>query len=137
MSRCFMKYSVLGRVGKDPKVDEWNGIAKTTINLAVPSERKDRDGNKIEHTSWFYLTAWNKAGEVLGQYVKKGDLLYCSGDITSKEIGGEDGESLRTVYNMTVSDFSLLGKLAGPGNNSGSQKSNVKGRGIDEDDVPF
>jgi single-strand DNA-binding protein len=131
-----MRFEVLGRVGKDPKVDDWNGIAKTSINIAVTNERKDKEGNRIDQTSWFYLTVWNKTGEILGKYVKKGDLLLCSGNVTTKEIEGEDGENRRTIYNFNVNDFSLLGKPSSNGNNGGSQKSKEKGQYTDED-VPF
>lgn len=67
-------FAVAGNVGKDPEVKQLQN-GKTLVNFSVASKTgKDK-------TSWFNCTAFGKTAELVGQYVKKGSLIYVSGHV--------------------------------------------------------
>ena len=41
----------------------------------------DREGNKVEKTTWFKIEAWGKLGEIINQYTHKGDLVMIVGEV--------------------------------------------------------
>jgi single-strand DNA-binding protein len=76
------KVILVGRLGKDPEIRSTPGgqsVAKFTI--ATDEKFTDRNGEKQERTEWHNIAAWGKLGEICGQYLKKGKLVYIEGSI--------------------------------------------------------
>jgi single-strand DNA-binding protein len=131
MASSFAKFQILGNVGNDPSVTDWQGNSKASLNLAVNRSWKDKDGNKQEKTSWIYCTAWRKAADLIAKYVKKGDKILVSGDLASAIISGDD-DSQKTVYNFTIVEISLLG-----GRGGGKKSTSADDSGYNDGDIPF
>ena len=92
MARSINKVILVGNLGNDPETRyTQGGMAVTKASLATSSERKDKDGNKIEKTEWHRVTFFGKLGEIAGEYLKKGSQVYVEGSIRYDKYTGTDG----------------------------------------------
>ena len=119
------KQILLGRVGKDPEI-VGTGSKITKFSIAT-SERWVKDGEKKERTDWHNVVAFGKSGEILAQYVKKGDLLYLEGKTRHNKYQDKDGND-RYSTDVEVSAFEFIGT---------KQKEEVKPLRETADDLPF
>jgi single-strand DNA-binding protein len=74
------KVILVGNCGRDPEVRYMaDGKAVANISIATSSRRKEKDGNVTEDTQWHRVTFYDKLAEIVGEYVKKGKLIYVEG----------------------------------------------------------
>ena len=79
------KVILIGRLGRDPEVRYMhNGDAVANFSIATDEQWKDRDGNRQTRTEWHSITLYRKLGEIAGQYLHKGSLVYIEGKIQSR-----------------------------------------------------
>lgn len=104
------KVILIGRVGKDPEIRYTaDGKSVASFSLATSEKRKDKDNEKTE---WHNIIAWARLAEIVGEYVKKGSLLYCEGRIESHEYTGKDGNK-KKQYNIIINAMQMLGSKGG------------------------
>lgn len=102
------KVILVGRLGADPELRHTaDGIPVATFNVATTEIRRDKNGNKFERTEWHRVIAWRKLGEICGEYLKKGRLVYIEGKIQSREYEGKDGIK-RRAYEIVATDLRML-----------------------------
>jgi single-strand DNA-binding protein len=102
------KVFILGRLGKDPEIRYTaDGKAVATFSVATSTVSKDASGNKQEHTEWHRLSAFNKAAEVIGKYVKKGDMIHIEGSLRTKK--WDDNGTIKYATDIVVGRLNLLG----------------------------
>lgn len=123
------KIILLGYIGRDPEVAySPSGMAVCKFSIATTKRKKGGDNE----TSWHRCTAFDKRGEVIGQYVSKGQQLYIEGELQYGQYE-KDGIT-RYTTDIIVNNFSFVG---------GSEKNNNKssqtpvGHGLPDDDIPF
>ena len=76
------KVILLGRLGKDPEVNYMpNGDAVANFSIATSEKWKDKSGESHESTEWHNIVAFRRIAEVIGEYVKKGDMIYIEGKL--------------------------------------------------------
>ena len=95
------KVILVGRLGKDPEMrstPQGNTVAKFT--MATDEKFTDRAGEKQERTEWHNIVAWGKLGEICGQYLKKGKLIYIEGSIRTDS--WDDKESGQKKYRTEI-----------------------------------
>ena len=103
------KVILIGRLGRDPELRYTaDGTPVATFTLATTETRKNKDGTKNERTEWHRVVAWRKLGEVSGEYLKKGRLVYIEGSIQSREFEGRDGVKRKT-FEIVASAMKMLG----------------------------
>lgn len=153
MARGVNKVILVGNVGNDPETKyTQGGMAVTKLSLATTSVRKDRAGETVERTEWHRVTFFGKAGEVIGEHVKKGQQLYVEGSIRYDKYTGSDGVEKYTT-DIIGDQFQFLGGKPGEGaprrddDHRGSRSSAPRARreeapkqgGADfgDDDIPF
>lgn len=86
-----------GRLTKDPELRyTTNNTAVTTFSLAVDR----RDENKT--TDFFNCIAWQKTGELISKYVKKGDKITIRGRLQNRS--WEDKEGSKHSVTETIVD---------------------------------
>lgn len=98
---------ISGYVGSDPETREVNGREEpqqvTSFSVAVNDTRR-----KDSPPTWYRVTAWNGLGNVVGQYVRKGDYVVVTADRQRVSTWVDrDGET-RVTLDLTASavDFS-------------------------------
>jgi single-strand DNA-binding protein len=77
---------IIGRVGRDPEVRYLpSGEAVANFSLATSEKWKDKaTGEPREETEWHRISTFGRLAEIVGEYVKKGALVYVSGKIKTR-----------------------------------------------------
>lgn len=140
------KVILVGRLGKDPEIRSTPGgqsVAKFT--LATDERFTDREGNKQERTEWHNIVAWGKLGEICGQYLKKGKLVYIEGRIRTDSWDDKETNQKRYRTEIVANEMKMLDRRGDEGGGSYNGGSYAKKSGSspqpdvvqDEDEVPF
>lgn len=120
---------IVGRLGKDPETATTpSGKNVTKFSVATSESWKDKDGQKQEKTVWHNMVAWGKVGDVIAQYLKKGQEAYFQGKIDNRSYDDKDGVK-KYISEITVQTFSFVGSKG----DDGSKKSAPGG----DDSLPF
>jgi len=100
---------LIGRVGKDPEVRfAQSGTAFANFSLATSEKWTDKQtGEKKELTEWSRCSAFGKLAEIIGEYVKKGSLIYVGGRLRTEEWEDKDGIK-RSTTKIIVDQMRLL-----------------------------
>ena len=76
------KVMLIGHLGRDPEMKKLpSGVAATNISLATNTVYKDKNGEKQKSTEWHRVTLYRRTAEVVGEYCKKGDMIYVEGTL--------------------------------------------------------
>ena len=104
------KVILIGRVGADPEVRYMpSGNAVTNIRLATNDGYKDKNtGQFVESTEWHRVVLFNKLGEIAGQYLQKGRLVYIEGRIRTSKWQDQAGQD-RYTTEIIANEMQLLG----------------------------
>ncbi|HEX8171442.1 MAG TPA: single-stranded DNA-binding protein [Thermoanaerobaculia bacterium] len=152
------KVILVGRLGKDPEIRSTPGgtsVAKFTV--ATDERFTDRTGEKQERTEWHNIVAWGKLGEICGQYLRKGKLVYIEGSIRTDSWDDKESGQKKYRTEIVARDMKMLdrrgdegqggggGSYGGGGGGGGYNRGNAKGGGSapptdmmdDDEDVPF
>jgi|SRR5690625_537151 len=128
-----------------------NGDAVVNFSVAVRSGFGDR-----QTTNWARCSMFGRRGEAVAPYLRKGQLVAISGELTAREWQTQEGQT-RTSLDVRVSELTLLGRNEGPayggsgsgggGSQQGKPSTSDQGfggqtnqpGGFDEldDDIPF
>ncbi len=137
------KAIIVGRLGRDPEVRYTaDGRAVTNFSVATSDEWKDKEtGEKRERTEWHRIVAFNKLGEICGQYLSKGRQVYVEGQIRTREWEDREGNK-RYTTEIIASDIQFLGSKEGGGgfgngNNDPSAGPGTSNDVPSDDDIPF
>lgn len=136
------KAILVGRLGRDPEVRAFaSGSSVTEFSVATDEKFTDRSGERQERTEWHNIKAWGKLGEICGQYLRKGSLVYIEGAIQTES--WEDKETGKKVY-KTVINARTMKMLDSKGGSGGGDRSYSQSQGMssvadspEDDDVPF
>lgn len=86
------KVIIVGRIGKAPEIRHTQtGQTVASFSVATDESYKGKDGQKIEATEWYNVTAWGKQADFIGQYMDKGRLVYVEGKLKTEKYTGKDG----------------------------------------------
>jgi single-strand DNA-binding protein len=129
------KVLLIGRLGADPELRYTaDGVPVATFNVATSETYKDKGGTKQEKTEWHRVVAWRKLGEIAGEYLKKGKLVYVEGKIQSREYEGKDGVKRKT-FEIIASEMKMLGS-AGEARQTGEERKPYANHNSDNEFVP-
>ena len=70
-----------------------NGTAVTNFSLAVNNRRRDENGERVEDTEWFRITAWDRQAESVNQYLSKGRRVFVDGRLSTRQYTSNSGEA--------------------------------------------
>ena len=136
------KVILIGRVGKDPEIRySTTGDAIANFSLATSENYKDKQtGERVEKTEWHNLSAFRRLAEIVGEYVKKGSLIYVEGKIQTRKYQ-KDGED-RYATGIVISEMKMLGsrndgQQSGPANRAPAPREQATGFDDMDDDIPF
>lgn len=118
--------NIIGRVGKDPEVRYLpSGEAVANFSLATSEKWKDKQtGEPREETEWHRISTFGRLAEIVGEYVKKGALVYVSGKIKTRSYE-QNGET-KYATEIRANEMKMLS-----GRNEGQQQG-----GTGESDRP-
>jgi single-strand DNA-binding protein len=119
MSKSLNRVTLLGHAGKDPQVHILPSGTLVNLSLATSERFKDSRGEWQERTEWHNLVGYQRTGEILRDYVKKGSRLYIEGSLRTRS--WEDRESGQRRYRaeVVVTDVNLLSQAPAANDLSG------------------
>ncbi|MEA3349730.1 MAG: single-stranded DNA-binding protein [Chloroflexota bacterium] len=136
----YQKITIIGNLGGDPEM-RYTPSGQAVTNFSVASNRRysTSDGQKVDETTWFRISAWRRLAEVCNQYLKKGRLVLIEGRLNpDKQTGGpriwtgNDGQP-RASFEITARTVKFLSSQAG----GDDYQSNQPPQQEAEDDIPF
>lgn len=123
------KVIIVGRLTRDPEKKAIpSGQTVTNFSIATSRKWKGNDGQEQEKTEFHNIVAWGKVGEIIAQYVVKGQEIYVEGRLETRN--WDDQESGKKMYRTEVilENFQFGSKPRGAGASQGdyqNQQNNV------------
>lgn len=101
---------IIGFLGKDPEIRHMqNGNAVASFSIATTEKWKDKNtGEAKEQTEWHRISAFDKLAEIIGEYLKKGSLVYVCGKIKTSKYTDKDGIE-KYATEIHASNMKMLG----------------------------
>ena len=135
------KITLIGRAGSDPELRYTaDGTPVAQFNLATTKSWKTKGGEKQEKTTWHKIIAWRKLAEIIGQYIKKGSLVYVEGELDVREYEDKQGVKRKT-HEIVINDMKMLGGKSEGGSSSASRPATQQAQDDDfvpeDDDIPM
>lgn len=100
---------IIGRLGRNPEMRyTQSGMAVANFSVATTEIWNDRDsGEKKERTEWHRVVAFGKLGEICGQYLNKGKLVYIEGRLQTRDWEDRDGNK-RYTTEIVANEMKML-----------------------------
>ena len=130
-------FTFIGRVGKDAEVRHTPG-GKEVTNWSVAVDAGFGDNKK---TTWVACTLWGDRGPKIAEYIRKGDRIGVSGELSTREYQGQNGKGFSVELN--VREVELLGSRERSGSEPAPKapapaNAAPAGKADDfNDDIPF
>ena len=123
------KVILLGRVGKDPVIQQFDGGYKASFSVATTQRGfTTRDGKEIrEKTEWHNIVCWKGLSTIVERFVKKGDLIYLEGKITTRSWDSDNGK--KYITEIVADNIELLGNK--------TESKVAEDMGQESDGLPF
>lgn len=144
------KVILVGRLGKDPEVRSTpNGTSVAKFTLATDERYTDKSGEKQERTEWHDVEAWDRLGEICGQYLRKGKLVYIEGSIRTDEWTDKESGQKRSKKKIVARDMKMLDRKGDEGSGGAGYSNQSRGTAssgrsssapdmiADDEEVPF
>jgi single-strand DNA-binding protein len=136
----YQKVVIVGHLGNDPEM-RYTASGAPVVHFPVATNRKwtDSEGNVQEETTWFRVTVWGRQAETCNQFLEKGRLVLCEGEIRTSQFTDQQGVN-RSSWELRALAVKFLG---GPGERgpvpafSGQAAQGGEAPGLAEDDIPF
>ena len=102
------KMILIGNLGSDPEMRYApSGDAVTNFRVATTRRYKNRDGQTVEDTQWFGVSAWGRLAEITNQYLTKGSKVYVEGPLSTRTWTGQDGQ-MRFTNDIRATEVQFL-----------------------------
>lgn len=100
---------LIGRLGKDPEVKEFNKSKKASFTIATTDVYKNQKGAKVEDTQWHNIVIWGQLAGIAEKYLKKGMEVCVEGKLVHRNYETDKGEK-RYITEINVNDLVMFGK---------------------------
>lgn len=135
-------FSFTGTVGRDAEVKSMPS-GQTVLNVTVAN---NIGFGERQQTLWVRVALWGKRAEgQLAQYLKKGQQVFVSGELSMREYQGTDG-SMKSSLELNANIIDLVGKrndqgamAAAPTYAAGASQAGYPQDNLAafDDDIPF
>jgi len=133
MSNDLNKCIFIGRLGADPDVRYLpSGKPVANFRIAVGSQWKDKQtGDKKEQTEWVSIVAFDKLGEICGEYLRKGSQVFIEGAMRTRKWVDKEGKD-RYSTEIIAQQMQMLGSKP-----QGERTARQESPAAPADDEPF
>ena len=86
------KVLLIGNLTRDPEMRSLpSGQAVVNFGIATNRVWRDKEGQKQQQADFHNVVAFGKLAETVNQYMKKGNMLYVEGRLTTRTWDAQDG----------------------------------------------
>ncbi len=116
MAKSINQVILMGRLTRDPEV-RTTSTGKTIASFSLAVDR----GGQEDATDFFDITAWEKLGELVSQYLSKGRRCLVQGRLRQDSWDDKETGKKRTKIEVVATDVTFLD---GPNSDNSSGSSN-------------
>lgn len=122
------KITILGNLTKDPVTRQAGAATALALSVAVSTMNKAEDGSFI--SDFYDVTVWGKTGEYLMQKLQKGTQVWVTGDFSTSEYAGKDGQK-RVALRISATDVRPVARMKEDGDAAPAARNagGYRGRG--------
>lgn len=141
MSKSVNKVIIIGNLGKDPEIKDYQGKNIGNITVATSESYKDKSGEWKETTEWHRITLWDYLADKALKHLTKGSKVYIEGKLQTRSYE-KDGQTIY-VTEIKAKELVLLDKSNNESyerpktNNFKSSPSRPEANELESDDIPF
>ena len=86
------KVQLIGNLGKDPELSyTQDGLGILKFTIATSETYNDKNGEKVDNTTWHNIVLLGKIAETLANYLTKGKQVYVEGKIRNSSYDDKEG----------------------------------------------
>ncbi|MEO5950781.1 MAG: single-stranded DNA-binding protein [Candidatus Saccharimonadales bacterium] len=146
MAKSINQVILMGRLTRDPE-QRTTTSGKTIANFSIAVDR----GGQDDQADFFEVTAWEKLGELVIQYLGKGRRVLVQGRLRQDSWDDKETGKKRTKVEVVATDVTFLdgpngdapSSSSAPSSQSANKKSNdvviqdIDDKPIDLSEIPF
>jgi len=92
------KVMLIGHLTADPELRTTpSGQAVATVGVATNRTWKDKSGIQQQDVQFHNVVLWGRQAEIVGQFLKKGSLVYIEGRLQNRTWKDNQGQNRRTT----------------------------------------
>ena len=139
MARSINQVILLGRLTRDPE-QRTTTSGRTVVSFSIAVDRQTQD----DQADFFDVTAWEKLGELVMQYLSKGRRVLVQGRLRQDSWEDKETGKRRSRIEVVASDVTFLD---GPSGDTGGSTANIStkeevvteidDKPIDLSEIPF
>jgi single-strand binding protein len=133
MARSINQVILLGRLTRDPE-QRTTASGKNVVSFSIAVDRQYQD----DQADFFNITAWDKLGDLVMQYLSKGRRVLIQGRLRQDSWEDKDTGKRQSRIEVTASDVTFLDGPNGDNSGSAAPKTTKKEEVVTEiDDKPI
>jgi single-strand binding protein len=133
MARSINQVILLGRLTRDPE-QRTTTSGKNVVSFSIAVDRQSQD----DQADFFNITAWDKLGDLVMQYLSKGRRVLIQGRLRQDSWEDKDTGKRQSRIEVTASDVTFLDGPNGDNSGSVAPKTTKKEEVVTEiDDKPI
>lgn len=133
MARSINQVILLGRLTRDPE-QRTTASGKNVVSFSIAVDRQSQD----DQADFFNITAWDKLGDLVMQYLSKGRRVLIQGRLRQDSWEDKDTGKRQSRIEVTASDVTFLDGPGGDNSGSTAPKTTKKEEIVTEiDDKPI
>ena len=133
MARSINQVILLGRLTRDPE-QRTTASGKNVVSFSIAVDRPTQD----DQADFFNITAWDKLGDLVMQYLSKGRRVLVQGRLRQDSWEDKETGKRQSRIEVTASDVTFLDGPSGDNSASAAPKTTKKEEVVTEiDDKPI
>ena len=133
MARSINQVILLGRLTRDPE-QRTTASGKNVVSFNIAVDRPTQD----DQADFFNITAWEKLGDLVMQYLSKGRRVLVQGRLRQDSWEDKETGKRQSRIEVTASDVTFLDGPSGDNSGSAAPKTTKKEEIVTEiDDKPI
>lgn len=130
MARSINQVILMGRLTRDPE-QRTTSSGKTIASFSIAVDR----GGQDDAADFFNITAWEKLGELVMQYLSKGRRVLVQGRLRQDTWDDKETGKKQSRIEVTATDVTFLDGPAGDSNGGGAPRPSAGTGSSKSDDV--
>ncbi|MEZ4443804.1 MAG: single-stranded DNA-binding protein [Polyangiaceae bacterium] len=94
MANGINKAILLGNIGNEPELQQFDTGPRLSFRLAASERWKDKSTGELkEHTEWFNIVLWGNRATALAKILEKGEKVMVEGRFQTRTFDNAKGET--------------------------------------------
>lgn len=127
MAKSINQVILLGRLTRDPEA-RTTSTGKTVVSFSLAVDR----GGQDDAADFFDITAWEKLGELVSQYLSKGRRVLVQGRLRQDSWDDKETGKKRSRVEVTATDVTFLDGPAGDGGGNAAAATPTQNKKSDD-----